>query len=157
MNKKILAKERIGFELMEAKPLDTKEDLLDIMEIFSHKLYLMRGNGDNSQRRIAQILATADSMSQLELQNLLGIKSGSISEIVIKMEKKGYITRSKGADDKRKIVLRITKSGRDWHANIQKVMLHNDDRQKWFSVLNDSEQKKLQKMLTRLMVSWETD
>jgi DNA-binding MarR family transcriptional regulator len=157
MSKKILTKKQIDTQLQRVafKPFEMQNDLLGIMEKCSHKLYLLRSNGDISQRWIAHILTTTDAISQLELQNLLGIKSGSISEIIIKMEKKGYITRSKDLNDKRRIVLRITESGRNWDANIQKVMLHNEDRQSWFSVLNSSEKKKLQEMLMRLMASWE--
>lgn len=157
MSKKILTKikNHTSPHGTEIKTYEMKNDLLGIIEKFSRKLYVLRSNGDMGQRRIAHILAANESMSQLEIQNLLGIKSGSMSEIIIKMEKKGYIIKLKDVNDKRKIILKITESGRKWNNNIQKIMLHNENRQKWFTVLSSSEQEKLQEMLIRLIASWD--
>jgi DNA-binding MarR family transcriptional regulator len=157
MGKKILTKKKDHTlpHKPEIKTYEMQNDLLGIIEKFSRKLYVLRSSGDMGQRRIAHILAAADSMSQLEIQNLLGIKSGSMSEIITKMEKKGYIIRLKDVNDKRKIVLKITESGRKWDNNVQKIMLHNEDRQRWFSVLSSSEREKLQEMLSRLIASWD--
>lgn len=51
-------------------------------------------------------------MSQKELQDLLGIQAGSMSEIAAKLEDKGLITRVRSEGDRRKVSLSITEQGR---------------------------------------------
>jgi len=145
-------------ELTETKKAVTENaenDLLATWERCSRKLYLMRGSGHMGQKKIVNILATVGEMSQYDLQNMLEIKPGSMSEVLTKMEKKGYITRSKDPNDKRMVILRITQSGLNWNNSIQKNMAR--DRKSWFSTLNPSEQMQLYEMLEKLLVDWEED
>lgn len=145
-------------ELTETKKAVTENaehDLLATWERCSRKLYLMRGSGHMGQKKIVNILATAGEMSQFDLQNMLEIKPGSMSEVLTKMEKKGYITRSKAPNDKRMVLLRITQCGLNWNSSIQKNM--SRDSKSWFSALSSSEQKQLHEMLEKLLVNWEED
>ena len=61
---------------------------------------------------ILSILAGREALSQRELQQMLGVQPGSLSEILTKLERKGLITREK-AEDRRGNLLRITDAGRE--------------------------------------------
>ena len=83
-----------------------KPELLLSMERCGHFLYHRRG-GKNGQNRILKILVTKGYKTQKELQEILDIQSGSISEIVMKMENKGLISREKDINDRRKILYNL--------------------------------------------------
>ena len=53
-----------------------------------------------------------------ELQEILGIQAGSLSEILAKIEATGWITRQKNADDKRQIDISLTESGKIYPLSI---------------------------------------
>lgn len=57
------------------------------------------------------ILAERGAMSQRELQDLLRIQPASMSELIRKLERKGYLTRERG-EDRRSNLLRVTDAGR---------------------------------------------
>ena len=89
------------------------EDLAESLEqtgrLLSYCLGKRRGQG-----RILRILCQQEQMSQKELQEILHIQPGSMSEIAAKLESKGLIARGRDEADKRKILLSITDEGRTW-------------------------------------------
>lgn len=89
-----------------------KYELLGLIERCGHFLYHRRG-GKRGQGRILKILLTEGEMTQKKLQERLGIQSGSMSEIVLKLEGNGLVYRTRDESDKRKIKLKITEAGRN--------------------------------------------
>ncbi len=61
--------------------------------------------------RILFILSQRSEILQRELQNILEVQSGSLSEIIIKMEAEGYIQKEKSSRDGRNVILKITPEG----------------------------------------------
>ena len=84
--------------------------------------------------------------SQRDLQERLGIRSGSLSETTGKMEEKGWIRRTKSKEDRRKLLLGITLKGEEVLNTLQEK-----DEESMFAVLSDKERKQLRKILTRLV------
>ena len=79
---------------------------------------------------------------------MLGIQPGSLSELVSKLEAKGYLAREK-AEDRRGNLLRITEAGRS--------AIHNADDQPEddpFAALSDAQQDELAALLRKLLNAW---
>ena len=80
---------------------------------------------------------------------MLGVQPGSMSEIISKLEGKGFVTRERG-EDRRGNTLRITDAGR---AAIPKAA-EAPDEDALFSALNADERKSLADMLRALLNDW---
>lgn len=65
------------------------------------------------QGRILAVLKLRDGISSRDLSYLLGIRVSSLNELLLKMEKNGYITREPSEQDKRVILIKLTDKGRD--------------------------------------------
>lgn len=110
---------RPGFGLPPRRPdpefLKRRIEDSDVMELIDmagrmvHRL--PKGSPARGQALILSILMGREALSQRELQQMLGIQPGSLSELLSKLEIKGYLTREK-AEDKRGNLLRITDAGR---------------------------------------------
>jgi len=103
-----------------------------------------RGRGQNLT---LSILAGREALSQRELQRMLGVQPGSLSELLTKLERKGLITRERG-EDRRGNLLRITDAGR------QAIADDGDIEDDPFSVLNDDQRSQLTALLKTLIDSW---
>lgn len=133
------------------------DNLYDLMRGCGHFLHhkkgpnLGHGHGIGmSQNKIIKILATAEEMSQKDLQDLLQIQAGSLSELLTKLEEKALIIRYKNEDDKRCIMLRLTTQGKECQTQIL-----NFSTDTLFDVLTDSEKEELKILLKKLKASWE--
>ena len=116
--------------------------------LLSHCLGKRRGQG-----RILRTLCQRGEMPQKELQELLGIQAGSMSEIAAKLEDKGLIVRVRSEEDRRKVSLSITEQGRSWVAQWdgEHIRLR---RAELFSVLTPEEQGTLESLLDKLSSDW---
>lgn len=131
-----------------------KHELLALIERCGHFLYHRRG-GKRGQGRILKILLTEGEMTQKELQERLGIQSGSMSEIVLKLEGNGLVYRTRDESDKRKIKLRITEEGKQFFEEKHKTKIEQE--KKLFSALTKEEQETLKILLTKLFEDWESN
>ena len=75
-------------------------------------LYYQIG-GKAGQQRILMRLSSRGPTTQKELQDVLEISSGALSEILQKMQDGGLILRTKSTEDKRQVNLELTKEGRE--------------------------------------------
>ena len=135
------------------RPSDSEEpqdELYRLMRTCGHILY-HSGQSKNGQGRILHILDHQNgSVSQKEIQAQMGIQSGSISEVLGKLERDGLIVRYKDEDDRRKVIVSLTDSGRE-HA----AAYHRSQREKdWFEALNETEKAELKALLEKLLASW---
>ena len=116
--------------------------------LLSHCLGKRRGQG-----RILRTLCQRGEMAQKELQDLLGIQAGSMSEIAAKLEDKGLIVRIRSEEDRRKVFLSITEQGRAWAAQGDEEHIRRR-RAELFSTLTDEEQGTLESLLEKLSADW---
>ncbi len=130
-----------------------KSELLLLMEKCGRFLHHRRG-GKRGQGRILKILMAEGEMTQKELQERLGIQSGSMSEIVLKLEGRGFIRREREEKDKRKIKLKITETGRSFFQERHQEMMNEEKN--LFNGLTQSEQEVLQELLIKLLEDWES-
>lgn len=105
-----------------------------------------------TQGKILRILYLHGDMPQKELQEQLGIQPGSMSEIVLKLVRKGMVVREKSAGDRRMFVLKLTEAGckdvEDYHSS------RNFRRPQLFNALSEEERKTLESLLEKLLESW---
>ncbi|MCD7809905.1 MAG: MarR family transcriptional regulator [Erysipelotrichaceae bacterium] len=123
--------------------LDLVGLLIKCSQVLNHKMGKKQGQG-----RILEILNERDTISQKELQDILNIKAGSISEILSKLQKSGKIIRYKDDNDKRKSVIQITDKGRNTITHYQN---NNEDI---FFMLDDNEKEQLSYLLNKILISW---
>jgi len=96
------------------------------------------------------MLKKTPEISQRELSYLLDIRPQSLGEILGKLEKNGYITRTPSENDKRIMIVNLTQAGKD--TQIQEFSF---DRV--FDCLKEEEKQTLSSYLQRLIVSLEED
>ena len=65
----------------------------------------------DGQRRVLEILMDRGSLSQRELMELCEIRSGSLSELIARMESGGYIVRFPNPRDRRTLDVSLTEAG----------------------------------------------
>lgn len=127
------------------------KNLLHIMEKCGHFLYHRRG-GKRGQLKTLRLIAQKGAITQKELLEILTLKSGSVSEMVKKLEGQGFITKERDAADRRKINIAITDKGRSF---IEEQSEINEEQEKvLFTSLSISEQQELERLLEKLFEDW---
>lgn len=124
-------------------PFPDDGSLLSLFARCSHTL--RRAGGKHmAQERVLRILARQEEgMGQRQLQELLGIQSGSLSELVSKLEAKGLLTRVRDKADKRNVTLLLTDAGR--------AAVGPEERPDPFAALSGEEQELLRALLQKLL------
>lgn len=127
-----------------------EDNLYGLMRQSGHYLFhRANGNVAHGQQRILHILSGIGGMSQKELQQRLGIQPGSMSEILNKIEEKGWIRRVRNEEDARKVDISLTEEGKAQAAAEQK-----NDTAELFQALTSEEQEQLKSLMTKLVASW---
>ena len=107
----------------------------------------LRGQG-----RVLAILKLKPEMSQKELTYLLNMSKQAAAELIVKLEKGGYITREPSEDDKRVMIIKLTEEG-------AKAATVPDDNAfettKIFDCLNNDELTRLSEYLERIIKQYE--
>lgn len=106
------------------------------------------------QGRLLLVLYQRGEMPQKELQELLGIQPGSMSEIAAKLESGGFLVRVRSEADRRKVSLSITEKGRERVTRRDEERIRQR-RAQLFSALTPEEQKTLEELLDKLSADWE--
>lgn len=122
---------------------DLTSKMIKCGQLLMHKTGKKRG-----QERILEIVYKHDCISQKELQNILQVEAGSLSEILIKLEKNGFIERYKDEKDKRKQVISLTQKGKD------KIEHRKSNDEDMFDMLSLQESQQLNEMLDKIMEEW---
>lgn len=133
----------------DGRPHMDEDSLPGLLQACGHQMH-HRGRKGGGQEGIISILAEKEQMSQKELNEILQIQPGSLSEILTKLEQKDLITREKDAEDKRKCIVKLTPAGKT-AAQGQKPRLEEDNM---FSVLSNEEQSQLKAILKKLLAFW---
>ena len=95
--------------------------------------------GKTGQQRILAMLAERGIITQRELQDMLGVQSGSLSEILNKVETCGYIMRRQNERDRRQMNLELTDSGMEAARNFREE--HMKKARAMFDGLTEEDRK----------------
>lgn len=107
--------------------------------------------GFHGKGRILKILAEKETITQAELLEIIDIKSGSLSEILSKMEVQGLISKVKDENDKRKINISITEIGKSTIENKKREHCNRD--KEILKVLSEEEKNTLEELLDKVLHS----
>lgn len=130
--------------------MDRKE-LLEVLQKCGFYLHNQKRK-KLGQYRILLYLSHHLKSSQKDIQAHLRIQAGSISEILLKMEKAGLVYREKDERDKRRILVDITKEGKDKLQGL--IEEYERENEILFDILNDEECKQLYQLLNKLYKEW---
>lgn len=102
------------------------------------------------QGRILAMLKLRDGVSTKDLSYLLGIRTSSLNEALVKLEKAGLVRREASEADRRVMLVKLTKKGR----NAEQREVAPPDV---YSCLTDQEQTDLCAYLDRVIAALETE
>lgn len=133
------------------QPFSPEEQLFEQFRACTHALH-HPGNGKSGQLRILSVLSANSPITQRQLMDILDVRSGSLSEILGKMETEGYITRTPNEQDKRGVDVTLTPAGLEAAAQMQ---VHRGNAvQDFFSCLSQEEKEQLSLLLEKLLEDW---
>jgi len=109
------------------------------------------GDTHRGQGRILALLKLKPEISQKELSDILDIRSQSLGELLAKLERNGYITRTPSEADHRIMDIHLTETGQQASGQDEQQM----DTESLFGCLNEEEQAKLADYLGRIISALE--
>ncbi len=107
------------------------------------------GDPHRGQGRVLALLKLQPEISQKELGFLLDLRPQSMGELLAKLEKNGYTTRTPSEADRRVVNIKLTESGEELTAERP---AHDD----MFDCLNEEEQENLSVYFERIIKHMET-
>lgn len=126
--------------------------------LFRHAARLMlRGHHHHgpmhpAQGRLLSILTAKGEIERKELMELLGVRSGSLSELLGKLERHGCISRTRDENDKRGFMISVTDKGAAMISEHDAWIAEKENQ--LFSSLTDEEKAQLGAILTKLATAW---
>lgn len=112
---------------------------------FTHRI----GSKKRGQDSILTVISQHPGISQKELGEILGIQPASVSELLMKLERKGLVLRKKDVQDRRSIKVQLTEDGRSHLAEPE------EESADPFRSLSAEEQEQLRSLLEKLLTDWE--
>lgn len=129
-----------------------EEKLQGQMRACGHFLHYNMGQ-KAGQARILSALLKSGTITQRELQDILEVRSGSLSEILNKVEADGFIERSQSENDRRQMEVKLTEAGMEAASRLEEE--RGDVAVELFSCLSGEEKKTLSELLDKLLDGWE--
>jgi Transcriptional regulators len=136
----------------ESEVFDNFARLAVLMHRYGHYTRRERGLfGDMSrgQGRVLSLLKMQPEITQKDLSYLLDMRPQSLGELLSKLEKKGFITRTPSEDDRRIMLIRLTPEG---EKAAESPKNKSDD---FFGILNPEEKEQFNDYLERLIKNLE--
>lgn len=112
------------------------------------------GDPCRGQSRVLSLLKAHPEISQKDLASMLDIRSQSLGELLMKLERNGYITRDPSDADRRSMRVRLTPEGAEAANRLEKSI---SGSAKLFDCLNSEEKAKLISHLDRLIDALEKE
>lgn len=85
-------------------------------------------NHHSGQNHCLLVLDGVDGMEQNELSSRMGIRATSLSELLAKLEKKGFVTRKQSSQNRRTFTVSITPAGHEEAEKSKKLILEDGCR-----------------------------
>ena len=140
--------------LKEGMPKDTalQRAIVHDLAACGHFLHCHAGGRGGKSPVLALIYLNGGSMTQREIIERFALKSGSLSEVITKLESTGLVERTRDDADRRQVIVTLTDTGRE-HA-IEHIKTRHRFEQTAFSCLDDGEQEQLLNLLDRVVDHW---
>lgn len=131
---------------------DINDRIVINLRELGHKIRF-RFEGKGSQERVLGILKEQGDITQRELTERLGIKPGSASELLAKLENAGMILRSQNDEDRRMVNISLTEAGRERAKKVDG--LREKKQEEMFACMTAEEKETLLGLLEKLNRGWE--
>lgn len=105
------------------------------------------GDPHRGQGRVLALLKLKPVISQKELSMILDIRSQSLGELLFKLERNGYVTRSPSEKDRRVVEICLTDAGKKAAERSEP----QSDEDQLFACLSEEEQANLSKYFARII------
>lgn len=105
----------------------------------------------HGQSRLLSIIARHERIGQNELAREMGIRAASVGELLGKLERNGYISRSTNVKDKRQLDVSLTPIGRSALGDYSNH--ENTFAETVFASLTDEERTQLARLLGKITAS----
>lgn len=133
----------------------TEEKLLELFHRATH--LFPRGHHHSvgmhpGQSRILALLAEKGPISQRELLDLVQVRSASLSELLHKLERGGFIERERDGEDRRNVNLSLTTHGKK--AAREDAQVRGERAKTTFAALSDEEKSLLVDIMEKLIPTW---
>ena len=151
MKKYIGNKDNISDE-QESEVLDNFVRFAMLMHRYGHYLRRERGFFGDTRRgqgRVLSLLEMQPEITQKDLSYLLDMRPQSLGELLSKLEKKGFITRTPSEEDRRIMIVRLTPDGKN------EAESSNDKSDDFFGILDSEEKEQFNAYLERLIENLE--
>ena len=112
-------------------------------------------NPRRGQGRVLALLKLQPEIGQKELGYLLDLSKQAIAELLGKLEKNGFITRTQSEKDRRSYIIRLTDTGREALPDDSSDSDNGEDEAVFFDCLSGDEQHNLSDYLARIISSLE--
>ena len=112
---------------------------------FAHRI----GGKKRGQDTILTVISQHPGITQKEIGEILSIQPSSVSELLMKLERKGLVLREKDENDRRSIKVQLTEGGCNHLAEPGPEMTDP------FQSLSAEEQEQLRSLLEKLLIDWE--
>lgn len=119
----------------------------------NHMHFGPMGDPRRGQGRVLAILKMQPEISQKELLYLLDMRPQSLGELLSKLEKNGYITRSTSETDRRVMNIKLTKEGSEVTESTEQEFSFEN----LFECLSKEEQKNMSDYLNRIIETIEAN
>jgi DNA-binding MarR family transcriptional regulator len=126
--------------------------LLRLFRQAAHRLDTTRKY--RGQGWLLALLSERGTLTQRQLTEITGRRSATLSEQLKNMEKAGYITRVKNAEDKRNVDVTLTPRGLERAFKVQEERAELAG--KLFGTLDDGEKRTLTDIMRKLMPEWKS-
>ena len=104
-----------------------------------------------ARERILRIIGEEEGISQKKLAEYFRIRPQSLSELLGKLEKDGYVTRRQNEQDKRETLVYLTEQGKQRAEEVEAA--RSQQTAALFSPLTDEEKETLIALLEKLIPS----
>lgn len=106
------------------------------------------GGAHRGQGRLLAMLGIKPGISQKELSYLLGMRSQSVGELLSKLEKSGYITRTPSEADRRAIDISLTEEGKK---AVEETKKQRENIENAFNFLSENDKGQLDTLLSKVI------
>jgi len=144
-------------EMSEIQTIITEQ--LQQLQMLMHRMssHAFMGDGKahspyRGQGRVLAVLKMKPEISQRDLTYLLGMSKQSIAELLMKLEKSGYITREQSESDKRVMTIKLTEEGAKAAVDVDDNTIETS---KMLDCLNDEELADFSEYLARIIKRYE--
>jgi len=107
---------------------------------------------NRGQGRILALLKTQPKISQKEISNRLDMRNQALSQLLTKLEKSGYISRTQSETDRRVMNIELTQTGKDAANQAEQG---KQDSDQIFNCLSEVEKNNLSECLSKIIAELE--